>query len=412
MYLFAIIVPVILTIIAFFIFKEKLTRWELILPSVTCFIFILVFNLAVEKGLTADTEYWGYLGNRAEYYEYWETWVSRTCTESYPCGTDSNGNTTYCTRTYDCSYCDKNNPKWLLISTSGKSHEISKEKYLELKKRWNSSETFVDLNRRITKNYRCGQDGDMYYIKWNGNIYTSEQITEKKYYENRIKVSKNAFNFKDISDEEKEFYGLYDYPKVTGYTQNALIYNSDISLSKSKLDSLNKSLKYINGKLGPKQELKLFVLLFEDKPEMSANFQEAYWKGGNKNEMVVCIGLEKGSSDIKWVRSFSWTPNRTMLVDIREELMNTGSLNSNLIFKKLYEILDNYQRRSFSEFKYLQIEMPLWSIITSYLFTICISIGVIFWSVTNEFESPDLNWKFKKVNHRNRTRRIKQKRLI
>jgi hypothetical protein len=235
MYLFAIIVPVILTIIAFFIFKEKLTRWELILPSVTCFIFILVFNLAVEKGLTADTEYWGYLGNRAEYYEYWETWVSRTCTESYPCGTDSNGNTTYCTRTYDCSYCDKNNPKWLLISTSGKSHEISKEKYSELKKRWDSSETFVDLNRKISNNYRCGQDGDMYYIQWNGNIYTSEQITEKKYYENRIKVSKNAFNFKDISDEEKEFYGLYDYPKVTGYTQNALIYNSDISLSKSKL---------------------------------------------------------------------------------------------------------------------------------------------------------------------------------
>lgn len=406
MYLLAIVVPMIMVVIAYLFFRDKLTWWELVLPSIICGIFVVIFKFGVEKGLTTDTEYWGYLGVRAEYYEYWETWVSRTCTETYPCGTDSDGNTTYCTRTYDCSYCDRNSPKWYLISTSGKKHSITKEKYLELKKRWNSPETLVDLNRNIKYRGSCGKDGNMYSIKWDGNIYTSEQITEKHYYENRIKVS-NAFNFKDITEEDKEIYGLYDYPKVNGYSQNSLIYNSDISLSKSKLDSLNKSLKYINGKLGPKQELKLFVLLFEDKPEISANFQESYWKGGNKNEMVVCIGLEKGSNDIKWVRSFSWTPNRTMLVDIREDLVGIGEFSSKKIFDNLIRILDTYQRRSFSEFSYIQIETPVWAMITSFILIISISFGVIFWSVVNEFESPKMDWGFEKT-YKKRNRRTKR----
>jgi len=47
--------------------------------------------------------------------------------------------------------------------------------------------------------------------------------------------------------------------------------------------------------------MRLWVLVFEDKPSFIAKYQENYWVRRNMNEFVICIG--KKDTIIQWGRS-------------------------------------------------------------------------------------------------------------
>jgi hypothetical protein len=395
----ALIVPLIGAGILFVWFREKLTWWELLIPLGACLIFTFIFKLTVETVQTSDTEYWGDLGVRAEYYEYWSTWVDRTCSRQVACGTetDSKGHTRtkYCTEYYDCSYCDENPAHWELVTRSGKSYSISESKYRELMARWNSQPTFKDLRRRIDKHWRCGEDGDMYYVTWNGDPYTSEPTSSSHRYENRVQAAHTAFDFPEITIEEKKLYNLHDYGEVKGYYQNCLLGLEKVKwVSQAERDTLTRMLSYINGDLGPKKELRTWVLVFQDQPELAASMQEALWKGGNKNEMVICLGLSSKTNKLQWVKAFSWTPNRALLVNLREDLMETERFSSSKITEVLKKDLPAFERKHFREFSYITVDPPMWAIWVTFIVTLLVAAGCCYWAVVNEFEADKLKpWK-------------------
>ncbi len=62
-------------------YKHTLTWWEVAIPSIACFLFILIFKFSVEKIQVDDTEYHGATVVEARYYEYWETWLREPATE-------------------------------------------------------------------------------------------------------------------------------------------------------------------------------------------------------------------------------------------------------------------------------------------------------------------------------------------
>jgi len=385
-WIIAIFVPLLGSIITYKLYPHRITWWELFLPIGVSLILTLIFKISVETYQVSDTEYWGGIGISAEYHEKWSTWISQTCTRQVACGTDSKGNTRYCTETYDCSYCDEHPPKWILVNSIGQSFTITKGKWEELKTRWKATPIFIDMKRRIRKSFWCGEDGDVYRINWNNDIYTSEPTTTTHRYENRVQASSSAFNFPRVTEEEIEAWKLYDYPKLRGYSYETVLGKEKFSwFRKSEVDSLEKALQYLNGEMGPRKQLRVWVLLFEKSTE-AALLQEALWKGGNKNEVVICVGLSGESRELSWIRVFSWTEKREVIVNLREDLMQMKIFHSEEFVKILSRNLEDFQRKEFKDFSYVSVDPPSWAPWIVLLVSLLSSLGIGIWAVKNDFQ--------------------------
>ena len=123
---FALIIPVIVVIIGWVLFQNKIVWWELFIPLVTSFITILVSYFIMESISLSDVEYNGYLVTEARYYEPYETWVTETCSRECCCDEDGENCST---EDYDCSYCDNISERYTIIDTKNNEITINKLKY-------------------------------------------------------------------------------------------------------------------------------------------------------------------------------------------------------------------------------------------------------------------------------------------
>ena len=213
---YALIIPILVALLGWVLFRNKIVWWEVLLPLGVSLLAIVISYYTMKSATLSDVEYNGYLITEARYYEPYETWVKKTCSERYACGTYTTGSgknrtthTRYCTRYYDCSYCDDYSERYIMIDTKGNEISISKEKYQQLIKQWSATPKFVELNRSINYHFGCGKDGDMYSIKWNNDPLTSETTTYEVGFTNILKCNHSAFNYPVIEEEEARQAGLY-----------------------------------------------------------------------------------------------------------------------------------------------------------------------------------------------------------
>jgi hypothetical protein len=381
---YALLLPLLGAVILYLGWKKYLVWWELLLPIVATALIITIFKLSANTVLTRDVEYRGAPIVSARYYEYWDTWVEQTC--SYECCCDSKGNNCQ-TIYYDCSYCSHHDPEWIAYDAYGKGYSISEAHYNKLMKRWNSIPKFVELNRSINHSGGCGTDGDAYDIFWDHQPETGEAAVWTMSYVNKVQASKSAFQYPEIKKKEAEKIGLYEYPLFfENYRQDAIL-GVDSIYKGRKLDSIKRLFEYMNGYVGKKHHCKTFTLLFYDKPIDIAFKQEAYWSGGNDNEVVVCIGLKKDKS-IDWVKAFTWCDNKKCLVDIREDVAELNYFEPNSVAYIISKyVAGAYTPKNFDDFNYLQVELPTSIIIAIYLVSLCVTIGLCYWSVKNDINN-------------------------
>lgn len=384
---YSLFIPLIISLVGWIFFHKKVTIFELFLGPIICAVVILISQLFMKSTSLNDVEYNGYTIVEARYYEAYETWVDKTCSYTTTCCCNSKGqNCQTTTHYYDCSYCDYNSEYYRAIDNGGHSIFISKEKYLSLMKKWKATPKFVDLNRHINYAGGCGKDGDMYSIKWNKDIMTSETTTFTKSFTNILKCNHSAFNYPEISEKEAKELNLFDYPKI---------YNYQYQLSTLGIDNIDYEYKnnfiirmnYLNGELGKKYKVRLYTLFFVDKDIDIAFKQEAYWSGGNQNEIVVCIGVDK-KGNLQWVKPFSWCDNKRVLVDIREDIMSLKKIN-NKSFYKIYKesIIKNWHYKSFKDFNYLSFEPTTGQLLFIYITVFIISIFVFIFTITNNIDN-------------------------
>jgi hypothetical protein len=269
--------------------------------------------------------------------------------------------------------------------------DVDEETYLRLVKQWKNNPKFFELNRHIYKNYglfnSCGKDGDCYVTSWNGDPYTAEPAVTMHSYVNKVQASRSVFSYPKISKEEARAKGLYEYPEFYDrYKQLAILGLDSVDLP-NEVEG-ERMMEYVNGAQGPSDKVKVFVLLFPGKSPLIAKDQEAYWVGGNKNELVICIGLKEGTSEITWVQPFSWTENRRVVIDAREDIASTKNLDLASLWKIVSNVVkDNFKYKEFEEFNYLTIDTPAWSSWVGILLAIFSSVGFTLWAVRNEHES-------------------------
>lgn len=387
--LFAFILPIILTIVLILKYKQQTTFWEPLVPFVVVGLFIILLNWWGKSSITKDYEYWGNYITEVRYYEPWDEYIHQTCTRSCCC--DSKGENCG-TETYDCSYVDYHPAQWVAITNDGDSHGISKEYYDKLVRQFGTGKHFVDMHRDYHYN-----DGDMYYTEYEEHpIRTDSLITDsysyKKFepyfskhsYENKVQASASVFNFPDVTEEDVKKYNLFEYPDIDNTNSLDAILTHGYKIPKSAQDKFT----YINARLGLKKQVRVWVLLYNDNERSSVYMQRGYWKGGNKNELILCIGVNKDGT-VAWFEPMGWAKNKLIEVETRNYILSK-KLNLDELGDFVYtNVIKNWTRTSFGEFDYLDIEPPLWSIITTWILSIISCIGIAIWIINNEFTSDN-----------------------
>lgn len=371
----AFLIPVAVLIFCAVKFKRKMAWWEYLLQFIIPVIVVLIAKMASVSLQTKDSEQWNMHLTGARYYEYWSTWVEKECCAQ----TDSIGN---CIRWEDCSYCDEFQPYWEAYDNCGNTYRISQARYKELVKLWDN-EVFQDQGRRINKEPkslfgggRCGVDGDAYYTKFDGVFEHLVPVTVTHTYENKVKASTSVFNFQEVDSMDKADYGLYDYPPASKWYYMPILGDNN--------PKANKRLFQWNGKLGSFKQLHMLICVFRDKDIQAAYLQENYWKGGNKNEFILCIGLDS-EKKIDWTKVITWCENDRLITDIESEVRNMDYDLVKIVDYMATECNKRFQRKEFADFSYIKVQPSMKAVMIALIINLIVSIGLAIFFVRNNF---------------------------
>jgi hypothetical protein len=388
------ILPFIAVIVCLVWFKEETIWWEAAIPFAAVALFILIFKFAAESVATSDDEYWTGYVNTAEYYEDWDEEVPcrhpRYCTRTT---TDSKGNTR--TESYQCGWqhaydVDYHPEYWAKVDHNGISHLINRSEYDFFVRKF-GNRSFVNMNRDYHSN-----DGDMYQATWPSTDATLESMVTVHSYENRVQASSSVFNFPEVDTSDIRKYKLFNYPGINNFDKQRHILGANNKVAERKMEILN-------AKLGRKKEVKAFILVYKGQPIKAAEIQEAYWKGGNKNEFIVCIGTDKSGKKTNWVHIISWNLDKTLNVKVRNWVLGQDNLNLPGLVDMMYpEINTHFRRQSFEEFSYLKVELTSGQLIAIWIVSFILSAGLAVWIIMNPIndESESYRTRYSSSNSR------------
>lgn len=372
---FALLIPVIASIILIIMWPKHVVWWEMCLPVIVGLVIIFTMKSCEEHYNISDTEYLSNHVVKACYEEPWDEYIHKTC--SYTTCTGS-GNTQSCTtHYYDCSYVKNHQAEYYLIDDAGNRYNITNQKFQHLLNVWKNS-TFVDMDR----NYHS-YDGDMYETYWQGDKNNLISTHRTHSYINRVQASSSIYNFKELKEKEIKQYQLYEYPKIDKYSMNSIL-SKDYKITKAQQNHFN----VINGLLGKKKQVQTFLCIWKNKSIESAIKQKQYWKGGNKNELIVCIGLDKNEK-IEWAYIFSWTEHNIIHIKLRDYIMSQKGkkLDTWKLRNYTYNAIDkDWKRTSFKKFEFLRIELSNTQILWIYIIVFIFTIGLCIFAVYNDID--------------------------
>lgn len=362
------LIPIVTVGILAFKFREKTALWEyvvVLVPSILLF-FALKYSFVYISSL--DKEYLSDLVSKITYYEDWDETVMVTHTRTVSCGKGKTRTETYVVpeRRY--------HPKRYVYETvTGETNDVSEDEYKLICYKLNMPAVFKDMHR----SYRS-KDGDAYVTSWNRTRENSYPVTWTHLYQNKVKASSySIFKYGNMSEEEIKQNKLFDYPEIKNNDQNPIL---GFTATDTDIDAV----RYLNGYRGPKNQIHVFILCFNNPSLEVAEMQKAYWQGGNKNEFVVCLGVKNNT--VIWCNPFSWSDEPMLEVKTRDYFIKHPDIN----FKDYAEWLDtqidkNWHRKEFNDFNYLSIELSIGWYIAILIIILCYNVGISYWVITNEF---------------------------
>lgn len=371
------LIPIIAVIVLAIGFKKKIAPLEYALVFLIPILGIVIAKCVSVYSQTRATEYWNSYLVWAEYVEPWSTWDEETCERCTETCTGS-GDDEVCTETcveYDCSHCDESGPSWTAWDNLGRSYGISQDHFERLCKIWGKRE-FVELDRYIVKHFGCGVDGDEYVTSHDGVFEHTQPVCTQHTYENRVRSSKSIFNFQKVDKKDVAAYGLVDYRPADLFNYNPIfgIVN----------DSASKRLTWWNAHLGSQKQVHMNIIVFQNKTISAAEMQRSYWKGGNKNEFILCIGIDNNYK-IQWTKVISWTEVEILKLKVERSVANMEFNLPAIVDTMAVNVRNEFKRKEFKDFKYISIEPTPTATIVAFIVTLILTVGLSIFSVCNEF---------------------------
>jgi len=323
--------PVILGIVLFILKGKNQDSCVPIAAYVGVAVLVVCAGFFISKGAkTWDTEIWnGQVTSKDR--------AEGSYVRSYDCmcvsHTDSKGNTT---TTCQTCYEDHYTVKWTCNSTVG-------------------SYTIKALDETSRRVYMT-PDPHRYRI-----IEKGDPAAAPHRYTNYVQAVPESLFTPAAKDLKLKFKGLlpkypdsvYDFYKIDrfitpGYAVNdAAQWNQDISLALRER--------------GPKKQVNAIIVVAKtDDPNYEYALRDA-WEGANKNDVVLLIG-SANFPKIDFVRVLSWTKNEDFKVELRDAVMDKGTIDRSIVPLMMAQIDKNFERRHMKEFEYLEgeIDPPMW----------------------------------------------------
>lgn len=148
------------------------------------------------------------------------------------------------------------------------------------------------------------------------------------------------------------------------------------------------ALKFVNGFYGKKYQFRVYVLIFENESIEISELQRSYWKGGNKNELVVCLGMN--GAKVEWCNAFSWCDVPTIDVKTETFFVENGDFDLLAYSNLLRESLENgeWERKKFEDFEYIKAELTFAQEIVSLIISLILNIILAIVFIKND----ESNW--------------------
>lgn len=373
----AFVIPFIVAIFLFWKYRKETVWWEYIVLIVPSTLIAILIKFCMVSYEVSSTEYLGSYVNKITHYDDWDEWIVKRCTRQVACGRTPKGRTIYRSESYDCSYKQNHDDEWYMTDNSNNDIEIGKDEFHRIKNIWKTPEVFLDMNRHYYT-----KDGDAQYYTWDNNENTIRTLTKTHKYENKVKVSKSVFNFESISEKEAKELNLFDYPEIKNYDQNPVLgYKRNNSLDTKKV-------QYINGMYGKTNQFRLYMICFYNQNMDIAFKQKSYWVGGNKNEFVVCVGLDSLTNKVLWSKAFSWEDKPTLETYTEQYFVGEEYFNISKYCDWLKpRIASQWKRKNFEDFDYLKVELSSTQYTWIFILTLLYNIGISIFVIKNDFKN-------------------------
>lgn len=144
----------------------------------------------------------------------------------------------------------------------------------------------------------------------------SEPIVTEHTYENRLQTLSHWGKLSEIEIKEND---LFWYPTIGGGWLATTILTNGPKFPKSDM-----YFRYLNGYLntdkGGYKKTRIWVLIWNNQPQVVANYQRRYWKGGNKNEFIIMLGTND-NQDIAWADIMTWSEADAFTVNVRDKIL-------------------------------------------------------------------------------------------
>lgn len=396
----ALLIPVLITAAGWWFNKKRYTLWEIFVPFGITLVLILITKGLINLSERSFTEYWGSHIETVYENEPYNVWDHETCYRRIPTGRDANGHTTYTSIPYDCSHQDDYGPSWSAKTNIKEEFRIDESQFDAYQKLFGTNKIVIGSRINNDSRDKCtgsrgtkfegkpvGVTSYQWAVNWKGSDETMVPVFSKHTYINKIKSSDlSKFNMERIKRKTADSLHLFKYPEFEDKFTFPTILGENIP------SSVQEKFQRLNGKFGPTNELRLWVLVFNNHDPYIAKQQEDYWVRGNMNELTICIGVDE-QKRIEWTYAFSWTKNQDLVADVEYQAEKLKVLNDstwNSYYQYLNTHLNTFQRRDFEkEFNYLTVEPKGWHMVVIFIISIISSILTNMWVINNEYEQEE-----------------------
>lgn len=349
-------------VVVLFVLTRRVDLWWAYLSMIVGSELLLWLFHHIFKKHTAKEFVSGYVSS-VVHYNKWVERVERTRTEY-----DSKGNSR--TVTY---YEYVTHPEyWERLFNIGKAEYITEAEFYEMCGMFRTPIEYFE-----TYHHNCVSGGGGQQCFWDRDECHTKTKTFTHAYNNPILHSNSLFKYDRITAQDKATYELIDYPPVSKWQdQKCVCWQSGAAFYQ---DDLQETFQRLNAFCGAFHQIHVFVLLFDATRYgvEVAEMQRDYWKGGNKNEFTVCLGID--GEKVKWCHCFCWMDEPTLSVATEHYFLKNKKLDLVKFASWLRNNLDKWKRKEFKEFKYLGTNLSkkqnAWFFIISLLLAaICVLI--------------------------------------
>jgi len=162
------------------------------------------------------------------------------------------------------------------------------------------------------------------------------------------------------------------YPKIRDYYKvyRFLVYG--VEFNADDFNQWNKKIAQLNSNV--RKTGANFVLIVTKDNQNFGEMMAQAWDAHNINDIVATVGMD--GNNVEWVDVRSWSDNSIVEVEIRDSILNIGTLDIDKITATVEQsIMEGFQLKSMDDFEYLaeDIPPPTWAIVLALIVLIIIT---------------------------------------